>query len=285
MTKKICLAALYVISVLSLAAIEWPTREGKIVANFGSGDLGKPAMGDTFAASGTVLPADVGELVFYHDPANNAATFPSPLGAWAALDHGDNLVALYGRFEEQPGGGIPAIVGKETVIAQAGTSGWTSRQGFYFALYDRRERRWINPAIIISSLEDLRPPAIHQVTLRNAAGTLINPAQSNRLPQGLYSVFVNADDGEAAGEILAPNRIICSVNGVESGALSFETLTARDGRRMVYRNALVPSSEVYDGLGFGLGELRLSRGQINLVIEVRDIAENSRMASYRLNVE
>ncbi|MDR1388502.1 MAG: hypothetical protein LBJ31_00800 [Treponema sp.] len=279
--KKIPAVFWAVMFCTGVSAIDWPTREGTLAANFGSSDGGVPSMGDNFAADGPVYPADVGQLVFFHDPSNKASAFPSPLGAWAAVDHGDNLVGIYGRFEDPAGGEITPIVGKETAIAAAGMSGWTGQPGFYFSLYDRRDRKWINPAIIISTREDPRPPVIHQVTLRNTAGTLFNPALVSRLPQGLYSVFVDADDGE----MLAPNRIICSVNGFETAVLSFETLSARDGEFLINRNGLIPASQVYSDLGFGLGELRLSRGQLNLVIEARDIAENFRQASYRLTIE
>ncbi|MDR2551571.1 MAG: hypothetical protein LBD31_00160 [Treponema sp.] len=286
--KKIsrwCALAALLLASLFADAMEWPSREGVLVSNFGRNDGGVPVLGNSFASLGPIYPSDVGELVFFHDPSSPASRFPSPLGSWMALDHGDNMVGIYGRYADLQEERIPTVVEKNTILAPAGISGWTDQEGFYFAFFDRRERRWINPSIIIAGLEDTRPPVIRQVALRSTAGTVYYPSQMRNIPQGLYTVYVDAADTIATGETLAPNRIICSLNGAETGMLSFETLTAKSGDRMVYRNGLVPASLVYDPRGFGLGELRLTRGQATLVIEALDIAGNTRSVTYRLNVE
>jgi hypothetical protein len=54
---------------------------------------------------------------------------------------------------------------------------------------------------------------------------------------------------------------------------------------MVYCNGMVEASQVYDAKGFGLGEIRFTRGQAVLVIEVRDIADNVRSATFRLTID
>ncbi|MDR2470608.1 MAG: hypothetical protein LBD09_00685 [Treponema sp.] len=264
--------------------MDWPVREGRLVSNFGGSDRGIPLVGDAFASPGPVYPAEVGKLVFVHDPAHPAVRFPSPLGSWMAVDHGENMVGIYGRFEDRRGA-PPAMVERNTVLANAGKTGWTEQSGLYFSFFDRKERRWVNPALLLAGREDTIPPVIRQVELRSAAGTPYNPAQIQRLPQGLYTVFVDASDSAAGETNLAPNRLSCSINGVEAGALSFETLVSREGRRMVYRQGLVPAEGVYDGRGFGLGEIRLSRGQVTIVVEARDMAGNSRGVTYRLSVD
>jgi hypothetical protein len=283
--KKACVIILFLLLSFFVFAMDWPVKEGTLSSNFGSNDGGSPLLGDSFLSTGSIYPADVGELIFVHDPDNVASRFPSPMGSWMALDHGDNLVGLYGRYENSQDALIPTIVEKNTVLASSGRSGWTKQEGLYFAFYDRRERRWINPAVIISNQEDTQMPVIRQVELRNAAGTVFNPAQVRSIPQGIYTIYVDAIDTSATGDILAPNRIICSINGLEAGVLSFETLISQNGQRMVYRNGIVPASQVYDPRGFGLGEVRFTRGQATLVIEARDIANNSRSVNYKLNIE
>jgi hypothetical protein len=287
--KIISLCIFFLVSLLCFA-LDWPVREGVLVSNFGSNDGGIPVLGNSFSASGSIYPSDVGKVIFVHDPGNTASRLPSPLGSWTAVDHGDNLVGIYSRYENRGNAAVPNLVEKNTVLASAGSSGWTEQNGLYFALFDRKERRWINPSVLISTLEDTQPPLIRRVELRNAAGTPFNPAQVQRISQGLYTIYVDAADtavntGTNQGEILAPNRIICSVNGVEAGVLSFETLLAKNGRRMVYRSGIVPSAEVYTEQGFSLGEIRLSRGQAALVIEVLDMAGNARSSSFSLTVE
>jgi hypothetical protein len=286
-SKKICaLLLLFFVCSFFAFAFDWPVREGRLSANFGSNNGGIPLLGNFFEASGSIFPVNLGELVFVHDPENPAARIPSPLGSWMAIDHGDNILGIYGRYENRKFTPIPALVETATVLAAAGKSGWTEREGVYFAIYDRRERRWVNPSVMIPGIDDTVPPVIRQVELRNTAGTPINPALVQHIPQGLYRIYVDAADTlQANGNLLAPNRIICSVNGAEIGTLSFETIMSKNGQWMVYRNGLVEASQIYDEKGFGLGEIRFTRGQAVLVIEVRDIADNVRSATYRLTVD
>jgi hypothetical protein len=268
-------------------ALDWPSESGILVSNFGLNDQGTAVQENAFRASGPIYPSDIGELVFYQDASNSANRFPSPLGSWTALDHGDNIIGIYSRFEDRKSASVTTIVERETIIGQAGKSGWTDEEGFSFAFFDRKERRWINPSIVIPPLNDERPPVIRQVELRGVSGVSINPALTRNIAQGAYSVYVDAYDTiSASGEILAPNRIICTVNGSEAEELKFEFTVAKNGKRMIYRNGLVPADRVYySSPGYEAGNVRFSRGQATLVIEVRDIAENSRSVTYRLNIE
>ncbi|MDR0403141.1 MAG: hypothetical protein LBH35_06080 [Treponema sp.] len=268
-------------------AMDWPLENGILVSNFGLNERGTVLQENTFRASGPVYPSSAGELVFYQDSSNSASRFPSPLGSWTALDHGDNIVGIYSRFEDEKRDSITTIVERETMIGRTGKSGWTDEEGFSFAFFDRKERRWINPSIIIPPLDDDRPPVIRQVELRGVSGVSVNPAQTRTIAQGAYSVYVDAYDTiSASGETLAPNRIICTVNGSGVEELKFEFTAVKNGKRMVYRNGLTPAGQVYHSWpGYEAGNVRFSRGQVTLVIEVWDIAENSRSVTYRLNIE
>ena len=217
--KKIIALILFLSASLFIYAFEWPLREGRLAANFGSSDMGIPLLGNIFSGSGSVFPVEVGELIFVHDPENPASRFPSPLGSWMALDHGDDMISLYARYEDRGDTLVPTIVETNTVLASAGNSGWSEQDGLYFAFFDRRERRWVNPSIIIqgniSNIEDTTAPVIRQVELRSMAGTSYNPALVQRLPQGIYTVYIDAWDSlEPGGEALAPNRINISLSEI-----------------------------------------------------------------------
>ena len=290
MMKKFTAFFFFLFFSFFVFSIGWPVRSGRVIANFGMSDGGIPQVGNVYAASGSVFPAEVGELIFINDPKNPAAKIQSPLGSWMAVDHGDNMVGLYSRYEDRKDAPAPTVVDTATVLAVTGRTGWAKEEGLFFAFFDRKERCWVNPSVLItgtiSGTEDSVPPVIRQVELRNLAGTSFNPAQVQRLPQGIYMVYVDVWDSlDQGGEALAPNRITCSVNGVETGMLSFETLVTRNGKRMVYRNSLVPAAEVYDEKGFGLGEIHLTRGQAALVIEARDMADNAKQVSYKLTID
>ncbi|MDR1420097.1 MAG: peptidoglycan DD-metalloendopeptidase family protein [Treponema sp.] len=269
-------------------AMDWPRAEAVLRGNFGSNDQGRPQPGMIFEGGGPVRASDGGEIVFARGAGDDAASrLPSPLGAWAAVDHGDGLISIYGRVRDS---GIrpPDTVNPGEIIAESGVSGWSDREGFFFALFDRRERRWVNPSMIITPLPDTRPPVIQSVRLRTSGNRLIDPAQTRTISQGRYTIEVTASDTmTAAGESpLAPHRIVCSVNGTEIGSLNFETCSARDGVLMVSRNGLVSAGQVYAPFpGFEVGEVGFTRGQATLEVIAQDIAGNTRSVVFRLVVE
>ena len=284
--------ALFLVLFLTITAkpysMDWPSTSGSIVKNFGWNDRGLPSLGISFESAGEVRAADGGELLFYRREGDTASALPSPLGSWVALDHGDGIVSIYARLNDKLPEAPGEQVEKGRVVGEAGISGWSLSRGFYFQLFDRKEKRWINPSLIITPPEDIRPPEIMSVRLRNAQGELINPYQTYNLNQGRYTVIVNTVDtlrfpGERP---LAPHRIICTLNGSEAGVLNFETYSSRDGQLMVYRNGLVPVRQIYAPVpSYEVADVWFSRGQTTLEIIAQDIAGNIRNVVYRLLVE
>ena len=270
-----------------LSAMEWPMPEAELVSNFGLNDRGRPSLGMSFEGEGEVQAADAGEIIFVSSGNNAASRLPSPLGAWTAVDHGDGLVSIYGRYRDDDKNSAETRAVLGSPIADAGSSGWSGRDGFYFMLYDRRERRWVNASMVITPFPDAIPPQIPGIQLINSNGRLIESSQLRGIGQGKYTILVNAfDTMQEKGLPIAPHRIVASVNGVEVGALNFETISARDGVLMVNRNGLVPALQVYAPFpAYEVGEVQLSRGQAILEIIVQDIAGNSRSAVYRITVE
>ncbi|MDR1899751.1 MAG: M23 family metallopeptidase [Treponema sp.] len=282
------LLAAVLLSAPTAGAMDWPSAEPRMVRNFGWNDGGRPALGSTFAGETPVLAAEGGELIFSRGEGDTASRLPSPLGAWMALDHGDGLISIYSRYDDSGDDRVAERVERGTPVARPGTSGWSRETGFYFSLFDRRERRWVNPSMIITALPDTRPPQIQSVLLQNSEGRSFDPSTQRVLSQGSYTVSVAASDTmlDAREVPLAPHRIVCSVNGAEIGSLNFETLSVRDGVLMVNRNGLVPARRIYAPYPrFEVGELWFTRGQATLEVIAQDIAGNSRSAVFRLIVE
>jgi hypothetical protein len=283
---RIAAAALFVLAALAYG-MDWPSREGLMSRNFGLNDHGMAVKGVSFEADGPVRSADAGEMLFFNDPESSASRIPSPLGAWFALDHGDGLVSIYSRLDEKRLPESLSLVEKDTVIASSGQSGWSGARGFSFSIFDRRERRWVNPAMIVTPLPDTQPPAILSATLRNADG-VVNLAQARAINRGRYTVAVAVSDTrEGNGAFpLAPFRIGCSLNGVELASLSFETFSVRDGIAMAYRNSLAPVLEVYAPYpAFEIGDIAFTQGRVTLEITALDSAQNLRSVTYQLQVD
>ncbi|MCL2190804.1 MAG: peptidoglycan DD-metalloendopeptidase family protein [Treponema sp.] len=262
---------------VAASAMEWPLPDATVVRNFGFNDRGRPAVGVVLAGGGEVLASGDGEVIFTSSGSNGGASrFPSPLGEWTAVDHGNGLVSVYARYRARYraryGASGPRVSQGEP-LAVAGASGWSDREGCYFMLFDRRERRWVNPAMVLAPFPDALNPQIHGVQLMNEAGVLVGVGQG--VAQGMHGIVVNATDALSGnrGSFLAPHRIISSVNGIEVGRLSLETISARDGVLLVNRG---PARSVYAQFpAFEAGEVWLNRGQAILEVIVQDIAGNS----------
>jgi hypothetical protein len=269
-------------------AMDWPSAEAVMTNNFGGPYVGRPLLGAVFETDGAVRATETGEILFTHTPGNTASPIPSPMGAWIAMDHGDGLISIYSRLEDPPMTPVPEQAGQGRVIASAGQSGWSEKRGFYFAFFDRKERRWINPSMIINPLPDTIAPVIHSVELINAEGRVFNPTQTRNITQGRYTILVHATDTRQSEQEppLAPYRLLCSVNGLEIGALNFETYSSRDGVLMVTRNGLVPVRQVYARYpAFEVGEIWFTRGQATLEVIAQDIAGNARNLTFRLQID
>ena len=277
-----------VLGIAPLFSMDWPSASGVLKKNFGWNDEGMPHLGMSFDAAGPIFAADEGELLFHRAEGDTVSRLPSPLGSWTALDHGDGIISIYSRFDGTLSEELPGNIERSKILGEAGISGWSSSTGFYFQLYDRRERRWINPSLIITPSEDRRPPQILSVRLRDEQGTLFNPAVTRNLTQGRYAVSVETTDTMRLPNEnpLAPYRIICSLNGSETGVLNFGYYSVRDGSLMVYRNGLVPAREVYASYPYyETAVIWLSRGQTLLEIIAQDIEGNSQSVVFRLVVE
>jgi murein DD-endopeptidase MepM/ murein hydrolase activator NlpD len=285
--RAVYIIVLFFILTGFLSAMNWPSETAVLIRNFGSNDRGRPALGMVFAGDTQVLAAETGEVIFTHNRNDTFSRLPSPLGAWTAVDHGDGLITIYSRYSDNSLYSdktvTPVHVQKQEPIAVSGISGWSARNGFYFQVYDRRERNWINPAMIVTPQRETSPPQILSVELLNAQGLR---AQSWNLNQGRYTVIVNTNVAAASrGSFFAPQRIVCSINGAEAGSLNFEAFSARDGILMVFRNGLVPARQVYSNFpAFEAATIFLSRGQANLEVIVQDINGNSRSYVSRIVV-
>jgi hypothetical protein len=264
----ICLAA------DTITAMDWPYDSINITQNFGWNNRGKPVLGIFFEGENEVFAVEKGEVIFSRRSGETVSRLPSPLGSWTAVDHGDGLISIYSRHDDE-NLEITQVEKNETVV-MTGTSGWSGQNGVYFMLYDRRDRRWINPEMIITPIRNSQPPQILSVSLHNAEGHPINNTQMRNINQGRYTIIVSTAIAGTREAMFAPYRIVCSINGAEAGTLIFETFSARDGILMASRNGFVPAKQVYANFpAFEAAEVFFNRGQASLEIIVQDIAGNS----------
>lgn len=278
----------FILGAGNAVALDWPSQDARMLSNFGQNDQGRPMTGTVFSTDGTVRAADSGEVLFAHRQSDDADGFPAPFGTWIAVDHGDGLVSVYGRLENFEEEVTKTLVEKNSVLGRAGNSGWSSGIGFYFSLMDRKERRWVDPAMIAASRGDTQPPVIRSAWLVASDGNRIPLARTRSIRQGVYRIVVEATDSEkgSSSTALTPQRIICLVNGSEQGSLHLETIATVDGELRVNQRNPVAAATVYKpSPGFDLGEARFLRGKAGVELIVRDAAGNERASSYSILVE
>jgi hypothetical protein len=271
-----------------LNSFEWPHPSATAVLGFGSPDSGKPSVGIGFVSQGPIRCIESGEVIFMTASDEGASRLQSPLGSWLAVDHGNSLISLYGRFREREYPSMQGFIDKGSLLGTSGASGWSIREGFYFTLYDRAERRWVNPSVIIRPMKDTRIPGIRSLSLIARDGTGFNAASIKSLRQGVYRIVVEAADtqDDAPSINLTPYSIICLVNGSEQGSIHLETVWAQGGIRMIYRDGPYSARNAYaPSPALELGEARFTRGKASVEIIARDISGNQRNQIYSFQVE
>lgn len=265
-----------------VTAAEWLPSDAVIAHGFGYNYRGRPLLGVFVATDNQVSAFREGEVIFSRSQRNTASRLPSPFGAWTAVDHGDGLLSIFSRHGE--GEEPPQFIRQGDVVARAGVSGWSQRSGFYFVSYDRKERRWVNPAMVIP-FPGTRPFQIQRIQLRNTQGELFEGNQLLNLRQGRYTVMVTAVHFPGGGRF-TPFRVRSLVNGVEAGMFLMETIHAADGALIVNRGSPVSALQVYALYpAFEVADIFLTHGQAILEIIVQDIEGNSRNTSIRIHVD
>ncbi|MFA6505523.1 MAG: M23 family metallopeptidase [Treponemataceae bacterium] len=291
-TRLISAIVAALISAPILCGIDWPTTKNELHYSFGQNDHGRPSVGMLFSGNDSVRATDAGEIVFAASGgyfATQTDRFPYTLGSWIAVDHGNGIVSAYGNLEPFDATiESKTIVEKGSVLGTSGISGWAENQGFFFSIFDRIERRWVNPTMLSPGRADSRPPTVKSVTLIGRDGQNIPLAANRLIRQGSYRVIVEAFDTENAPRqyALTPQRLVCLVNGSEQGALHLETLKTINGELSVSRIKSSPANLVYLNSGaFDLGDIRLSRGRTTIELIARDSGGNERVASFSIAVE
>lgn len=282
------LAALCLLAAAAFG-IDWPTTDSPADNSFGQNDAGRVSVGMTFAAQGTVRTADAGEVLFVAPEDRGVGDFPQPLGQWIAVDHGGNILGIYGRLSGLDRGSAgTSIVEKGAILGNAGLTGWASEQGYYYALYDRAEHQWVNPSMISSVRTDTKAPIIKAVTLVSREGQAFPLGSTKNLRQGAYRIVVEAYDAEnhSPQRLLAPQRLSCVLNGTEVGSLHLETVKTVDGLLTVSAQTPTAAAKIYQKSGgYDLGEAKLTRGRVTLEIIARDAVGNEKSSTYGLLVE
>jgi len=272
----------------ALCAFEWPLEGGQPSLYFGSADEGRFATSMTFSSDdGLVKASDDGELAFVFD-SGMTSKLPSTIGSYIVVEHPRGMAGVYSGMAPGSSSAYLRSIKKGSILGRVGASGMAKGPSLGFALYDRAAGRWVNPLLLLPPLADKTPPVIRNAVLVKD-GKRLPLGETKSLPQGQYSIAVDVTDPlEAPGNpgASAPYYLRLLIDGTKVAELSFDVVTAKDGKFLVGADGPRGFEGCYAEDGrIVLASRFFSRGRTVIQVLARDYAGNERQASWALLVE
>jgi len=288
MTRKslragILVCAATAAAAFSVSAFDWPADAGDYRYGFGSPRGGFLRGVEFGEEDGMVRAADDGELTFVAEGRCLPGGYPLSGGSLLVVAHASDMTTIYAGLRQ---GSISAYlknVRKGDVLGRSDKA--KSGRGVSFYTFDARERRFINPLIVMPGLDDKKAPAIRSVALDlDGFETPIDPSMPVR--QGSYHILVEAHDASPVGEPGAPFELRVLIDGSERTRVVYDAAWATGGRALLFGGkGLEEGTFLTDDGRMRFGPFTLPRGRVVLTIVVSDYAGNTREQTYSVSVQ
>ena len=200
-----------------------------------------------------------------------------------SLAHPSNLISVYT-------GMVPDSISRYLVKVRTGDvlgrpADESSAQGMHLFTYDGKERRFINPLMVLPNLRDDASPVIRYISLKNE-GIELKLEQGKGIRQGTYDVIVEAYDLSPAGEPSAPFEMALTMDGSIRTRVVYDAAWAKDGEGHLFGGTgLVEGAYMLDGNRVRFGPYVFPRGRVVLSVAVSDFVGNKREQTYSLSVQ
>lgn len=272
-----------VLAVISLCAFEWPLNSGSIRYGFGSFRDGFLKGTEFGTANSMVRAVAEGELVFVATGRSLPGGYPIHGGSMLSLAHPAEMVSVYT-------GMVPDSISRYLVKVKAGdvlgrTPDAGGRLGARLFTYDGKERRFVNPLMVLPGVRDDMVPVIRSTSLKNDGG-VVRIDQTRIIKQGIYDVILEVYDNSPTGEQSAPFEIAVTLDGSVRARVVYDASWAKDGMPFIFGSAGLEED------AYLLGENRVRfgpyvfpRGRVVLSISVLDFTGNKREQTYSLSVQ
>lgn len=267
-------------------ALEWPVSPAIPSLFFGERDGNVVSRGLVFPATDTIRSAGAGTVLITLSENRNLSGFPGTLGNAVVLVHDEDLATVYGNLAS-----LDRIEGKDSVDSQtvfgpAGNGGWGPPGETRFEVLDLAKKTILNPLLLLPALRDTKAPRISDIVAVSAGNQTYTLGSSKYLKQGDYRIYANvADQLDSSRADLAPFRITVLVNGKERIAMPFEILKAENGAVFLSKAEFTAENLYADTNRTYLGTVTFVRGQTDIAVIARDIADNERSAQFSLIIE
>lgn len=203
--------------------------------------------------------------------------FPSTLGNAVILDHGDNIVSVYGNLSEITE--LSTRLSESELIGKTGNSAWTQvKNALEFQINDNKNKTAVNPRFILPRMEKEPLNAASEIVLENKDGKRYELSSDRAFASGVYRIY------QKRNEKNVPARVSVSLNGEISDVLVFDTLRQDDSMVKISGSKKKYSGkELYpDNKLFLSGEIRLTPGKSVLTIENRNHLDDKRTSNFSI---
>ena len=270
-----------------LSALEWPADTQNFLRLFGQ-RIGKNTFeeGLTFEDAATVRAADDGILLIAIDKKYGSGAFPSTLGNALIFLHDDGLQTIYGNLENTAVFRNRVTTESTTVIGRTGNSGWGHSNALIFQVSDNQKKVYINPLLLLPSVNDKIAPQIQNIMVVNEQHTVFQINGQKNVRQGSYELYGDITDTTVQGErSFSPFRITIFVNGANIRTIPFETITQKAESAYLGTTAFTDTLLYKRKDALYLGNIILTRGKSDILITARDITGNEKSERFTIQVD
>lgn len=272
-----------------LPSLKWPVDTPVFLSMFAqpSQDYSVFNPGVIFSEDEFAKASQYGKKLITIEKKYGLKGFPSALGNAVIVAHEAGLQTVYGGLA--PGEfAAGADIESGAIIGRAGKTASGKYGGIIFQVIDTKEKIFINPVKLLpyQNLNDKLPPSIKNTVLVNENGKTFNLDSVKHVKQGKYDLYSSIKDGiRDSGENFSPLEISVFVNGMSSGRIPFYELEAVKNE-IYLKNTKLSAEKLYGRKNsIYLGRISLTRGNIELVLNVSDLAQNETKMVYNLKAE
>ena len=279
------ITTLLTVSVLSLAAFDWPQNEilsdsfYSYFAQLRGGTIGTSLV---FSESKEVKAAADGRILAVIAEHDESELFESTLGNATILAHKDELITVYANLDAENLKTLFALrdVTAGTSFGTTGTSGWQQGEGcLEFQVLDTKNRTYVNPRILMPRIGKELQLTIKNVTAVNRKGASFDLGTQKTLASGVYQLYRERQD------IAMPYKTTVYVNGAVAESLTYDTLAEKNGKISVNGKKNYPVEVVYpDDKRQFLGEITLTKGKNSIIVIASDILGKEKQIIYTVDV-
>jgi hypothetical protein len=283
----IAMPLVFACAAVGIFSFNW-TQDNVSAGSFllGFGELRDNIMSHSlcFNTAEVIKSAEKGVVVaVIKTPDSDSARFFSTLGNAVIVNHGDELVSVYGNLDHitLAGDSLEA----DSLIGVSGSSGWHREQaGLEFQIIDMKNQKALNPRTLMPRLESAASPALPVVVALNKQNESFLLGNARRIPAGQYKLYLRNGN--------APYKTSVLVNGAVNETITYDALSAsrENGRLTAQGKSPYTTEDIYP-LTFGdarnylyLSAVTLAQGRNTVAVIVADINSVERQAVFSVDV-